>query len=170
MHQKCFNYALTNLLFGLCISMWIIDLLITLSFYPGAPTCPSTPKVLWARERASIPHPFVIFTFKFVVESTQEFGGASLSATKFQKQNDKTTCELSNGRPGVKPRDVYDNKKKSFPTIEGETKIPLLVIICGLINFFIWIRVEVENNSCLLKNPKKSLILRTPKDTFIIPI
>jgi hypothetical protein len=27
--QRCSNYALTNLLFGLCISMWIIDLLIT---------------------------------------------------------------------------------------------------------------------------------------------
>jgi len=25
MHQKCSNYALTNLLFGLCKSMWIID-------------------------------------------------------------------------------------------------------------------------------------------------
>jgi hypothetical protein len=27
-HQKCFNYALTNLLFGLCKSVWKIDLLI----------------------------------------------------------------------------------------------------------------------------------------------
>jgi hypothetical protein len=25
MHQKCSNYALTNLLFRLCKSMWIID-------------------------------------------------------------------------------------------------------------------------------------------------
>jgi len=29
-HQKCSNYALTNLLFGLCRSVWVIDLLITL--------------------------------------------------------------------------------------------------------------------------------------------
>jgi hypothetical protein len=29
-HQKCSNYALTNLLFDLCRSMWIIDLLVTL--------------------------------------------------------------------------------------------------------------------------------------------
>ncbi len=27
---KCFNYALTNLLFGLCRSMWVIDLLVNL--------------------------------------------------------------------------------------------------------------------------------------------
>jgi hypothetical protein len=27
-HQKCFNYAITNLLFGLCRFMWIIDLLV----------------------------------------------------------------------------------------------------------------------------------------------
>ncbi len=28
-HQKCFDYALTNVLFGLCMSKWIIDLLVT---------------------------------------------------------------------------------------------------------------------------------------------
>ncbi len=28
-HQKCSNYALTNLLFGLCVSIWIIDTLAT---------------------------------------------------------------------------------------------------------------------------------------------
>ncbi len=27
LHQKCYNYALTNLLFGLCMSMWVIKLL-----------------------------------------------------------------------------------------------------------------------------------------------
>ncbi len=30
MHQKCSNYSLTNLLFGLCTSVWVIDLLVTL--------------------------------------------------------------------------------------------------------------------------------------------
>jgi hypothetical protein len=29
MHQKCCNYALSNFLFGLCKSVWIIDLLVT---------------------------------------------------------------------------------------------------------------------------------------------
>jgi hypothetical protein len=45
-----------------------------------------------------------------------------------------------------------------------------LAIICGLINFLIWMKAEVEHRNHLLKNPKKSLILGTPKDTFTIPI
>jgi hypothetical protein len=46
-HQKCFNYALTNLLFGLCMFMWVIDLLVTLpSPHLGTLARPSTPKVL----------------------------------------------------------------------------------------------------------------------------
>jgi hypothetical protein len=50
-HQKCSNYALANLLFGLCKSMWIIDSLVTLpNPHPRAPTCPSTFEVLWAKE------------------------------------------------------------------------------------------------------------------------
>jgi hypothetical protein len=52
-HQKCSNYALTNLLFGLYRYVWVIDLLFTLpSPHPNIPTCPFTPKVLQARERA----------------------------------------------------------------------------------------------------------------------
>jgi hypothetical protein len=80
MHQKCSNYALTNLLFGLCRSMWIIELLVTLpNPHPGAPTHPSTPKMLWARERAPTLYPFIVFTFRLAVEFTKEFGGASTS-------------------------------------------------------------------------------------------
>jgi hypothetical protein len=42
---KCSNYALANLLFGLCRSSWIIDSLITRpSPHPGTPTHPSTSK------------------------------------------------------------------------------------------------------------------------------
>jgi hypothetical protein len=64
MHQKCFNYALTNLLFSLCKSMWIIDLLIILpSPHPGALARPFTPKVLWAKNHASIPYPFDVHPF-----------------------------------------------------------------------------------------------------------
>jgi hypothetical protein len=37
----------------------------------------------------------------------------------------------------LKPQDVYNSKKKDVPTIEGETKIPFLIIICGLIDFLI---------------------------------
>jgi len=50
MHQKCSNYTLTNLLFGLCRSLWIIDpLFIHTSPHLGAPTHPSTPEVLWTK-------------------------------------------------------------------------------------------------------------------------
>jgi hypothetical protein len=41
--RPCCNYALTNLLFGLCRSVWVIDLLVTLfSPYAGARACPFT--------------------------------------------------------------------------------------------------------------------------------
>jgi hypothetical protein len=75
MHQKCSNYTLTNLLFGLCRSMWVIKLFINL-FSPNhrAPTRPSTAEVLQAKECTLTP--FVIFTFGLVVESIKELGGA----------------------------------------------------------------------------------------------
>jgi hypothetical protein len=63
MHQKCSNYALINLLFSFCKSVWIIDLLVTLpNPHPGAPTCPSTPKVLQAREHTPTAYPSIVFT------------------------------------------------------------------------------------------------------------
>jgi hypothetical protein len=75
MHQKCSSYALTNSLFGLCRSVWVIDLFVTHSSpYPKTPTCPSTPKVLWIRERAPTPYPSIGFIFKFAIECTKEFG------------------------------------------------------------------------------------------------
>jgi hypothetical protein len=75
---KCYNYALTNLLFGLCRSMWVIDLLVNLpSPHPKALTRPFTLKVLWAKERTPIPSPFVVFTFGLTVESIKELGSAS---------------------------------------------------------------------------------------------
>jgi hypothetical protein len=76
MHQKCSSYALTNMLFGLCKSVWVIDLLVTLpSPYPGAPTCPSTLKMLRIKECAPTFYPSVVFTFRLAIESTKEFGG-----------------------------------------------------------------------------------------------
>jgi hypothetical protein len=63
MHKKCSNYALTNLLFGLCRFAWVIDLLITLpSFYFRTPARPSTPKVPWIKECTPTPHSFTVFT------------------------------------------------------------------------------------------------------------
>jgi hypothetical protein len=62
-HQKCFSHALTSLLFGLCRSVWVIDLLVTLlNPYPRTPTRPSTPEMLRARERTPTLHSSVVFT------------------------------------------------------------------------------------------------------------
>jgi hypothetical protein len=78
-HQKCSNYALTKLLFGLCKFVWVIDLLVNLpSFYPKIPARPSTLEVLWARERTPTLTPSIVFTFGLAVESIKEFRGASM--------------------------------------------------------------------------------------------
>jgi hypothetical protein len=88
---KCSNYALINLLFGLCKSVWIIDLLVICpSPYPRVPTCPFTHEVLQARERTPTPCPSVVFTFQLVVESIKEFGGVSVHVSWWH-----TLCSLS---------------------------------------------------------------------------
>jgi hypothetical protein len=62
-HQKCFNYALTNLLFGLRKFVWIIDLLVTRpSPHFKAPSRLSTFEMLWATERTPTFYPSVVFT------------------------------------------------------------------------------------------------------------
>jgi hypothetical protein len=79
MHKKCFNHTLTNLLFSLCKFVQVVDLLVTLfSLYFGALARPFTLEVLQARECAPTLCPSVVFTFRFIVESIKEFGGASL--------------------------------------------------------------------------------------------
>jgi hypothetical protein len=83
--QKYSNYALTNLLFGLCRSVWVIDLLVIFPIpYPGTPACSSTPKVLQVRERAPTP-PSVVFTFGLVVESIKKSGVRHLMYEKTYK-------------------------------------------------------------------------------------
>jgi len=53
MHQKCSSYALTNLLFGLCKSVWVIKLIVNHhSPHPKPLTHPFTLEVLQAKERA----------------------------------------------------------------------------------------------------------------------
>ncbi len=77
-HQKCFNYALTNLLFGLCRSMWIIySLVIHPSPHLWALACPSIHEMLQTKECTPTPYPFAIFTFRLAIEFIKEFGGAS---------------------------------------------------------------------------------------------
>jgi len=83
MHQKCSNYALTNLFFGLWKFVWIIDPLV---ICPGphlrAPTRPSTPEVLQIKKHTPTHSPSNVFTFRFAIESIKEFGGASLEQPK----------------------------------------------------------------------------------------
>jgi hypothetical protein len=75
---KMFSYVLTNLLFSLCMSMWVINLLVNLpSPHPGALACPSTPEMLQVGECAPTSFPFVVFTFGLAVEFIKEFAGAS---------------------------------------------------------------------------------------------
>ncbi len=77
LHKKCSSYALTNLLFGLCRSVWVIGMLVNRpSLNPGAPAHRSTPEMLQAKERA--PTLSFIVTFKLIVESIKELGGASI--------------------------------------------------------------------------------------------
>jgi len=78
MHQKCSNYALTNLLSGLSKSVWIIDPLVTCpNPHPGIPTHSSTPEILRTKECTSTHYPSTIFTFGLIVEFIKEFGGVS---------------------------------------------------------------------------------------------
>jgi hypothetical protein len=74
---KLLQLHTTNLLFGLCRSVWVIDFLVNLpSRNPRAPTHPSTPKVLRAREHVPTPSS-IVFTFGLAVESIKELMGAS---------------------------------------------------------------------------------------------
>jgi len=77
-HQRCSSYALTNLLFGFCRSMWVINMPVNLpNPHPKAPACPSTFEMLQARERAPTPFPSIVFIFGLVVESIKELAGVS---------------------------------------------------------------------------------------------
>ncbi len=72
---KCSNYALTNLLFGLCMFVWIIDLLVNiLNPHLGTSARHSILEMLRIRECTPTPSPFAVFTFGLVVESIKELG------------------------------------------------------------------------------------------------
>jgi hypothetical protein len=75
-HQKCFNYVLINVLFGLCKSMWIIYPLVTRpSPHPEALTHPSTPEVLRTKERTPILYPsIVVFTLDLQLSLLRSLG------------------------------------------------------------------------------------------------
>jgi len=62
--EKGSNYTLTNLLFGLCRYVWVINLLVNLpNPRPKISTHPSTPEVLWPR---SVPQLFFFPLFSLL--------------------------------------------------------------------------------------------------------
>ncbi len=71
------------------------DLLVTRpSPHPEALACPSTLELLQIKECAPTLYPSIIFTFRFTIESTKEFGGVSskaLSWREFKVGCSKTT-------------------------------------------------------------------------------
>jgi hypothetical protein len=76
-HEKCSNYALTNLLFSLWRSVWIVDIfVILLSPHPKLQHAPLTPEVLWVKECTLILSSSIVFTFELAFESFKVFGGA----------------------------------------------------------------------------------------------
>jgi hypothetical protein len=81
-HQKCSYYTLTNLLFGLCGFMWVIDLLVTLlNPYFGALARPSTLEVLRAKEHTPTPHFFIIFTWDSHLNLLKSMGVRHVATT-----------------------------------------------------------------------------------------
>jgi hypothetical protein len=74
---KCSNYALTNLLFGLCRSVWMIELRINL--LSPIPKLKHAPLPLKCYKLKSVPQLclLLLFTFGLVIESIKELGGAS---------------------------------------------------------------------------------------------
>jgi hypothetical protein len=76
-HQKCYNYALTNLLFSLCKSIRIIDLLDTHpNPIPELQHVPFTSEMLQVKKSTPTPS---IFIFGLEFESFKEFERVSPS-------------------------------------------------------------------------------------------
>ncbi len=79
MHQKCSNHALTNLLFGLCRSVWIIDLLVIhLNPHLGVQHAP-LPQSTTSWESYPNSLSFRCFHIGFAFESIKELGSVLIS-------------------------------------------------------------------------------------------
>jgi len=108
-YQEYYNYALTNLLFGLCKLVWIVDpLVILLNPYFGTPTCPFYPKVL--RAKKCIPTTsFIVFIVKLAFESYEEFEGVS-EEEKWLKRTPRVSREKE--WPRVNTKSTRNKKKQ----------------------------------------------------------
>jgi hypothetical protein len=85
-HQKCCNYALTNLLFSLCRSMWTIELLVTIP--SPILELQHTPLPLKCYKPGMHPNSFSFLCLHLLIrnESIKELSGASQTPKwKYQK-------------------------------------------------------------------------------------
>jgi hypothetical protein len=81
-HQKCPSSILTNLLFGLCMSMWVIDLLVTLPGpYLEVLAHIYTLEMLQAKEHTPTPHSSVLFTFDSHLNPLRSLGVRHMAST-----------------------------------------------------------------------------------------
>jgi hypothetical protein len=74
---KCCNYALINLLFGLCRSVWIFEFIVNLLCPIQSPNTPFYPRSATGQGVRPTFYPSNVFTFGLAVESIKELGGAS---------------------------------------------------------------------------------------------
>jgi len=80
MHQKCSNYALINFLFGLCRSVWVIELFFNLpNPHLEALARPSTTEVLRVKERAPTFYSSTIFTLDLHLSLSRNLGAHQLA-------------------------------------------------------------------------------------------
>ncbi len=121
-HQKCSNYALTNLLFGFCRSVWVIELLVPLpSPYPRAPACLLPLKCC---ESGSVPQLFILPLFSHLDSQL------SLPRNLGVRQATKATLELLNGC-NIKGKLViveyaWGSKSPSLPLVAKQSEKALI--------------------------------------------
>ncbi len=94
MDQKCSNYALINLLFSLCRSIWIIDLSFVLVLIPELQHAHLTFEVLQIKECTPTPFSFIVSTFRLTFEFFKEFEG--VSKTNFGQINLEQLLQMLN--------------------------------------------------------------------------
>ncbi len=88
--------------------MWVIDLLVNFrSPHLEAPARLSTSEMLWSKECAPSPSPFVVFTFGLAVESIKELGGTS--PVRRKKHENNSCASFSSCMRGVETKGKDDN-------------------------------------------------------------
>ncbi len=120
MHQKCSNYILTNLLFGLCISIWIINsLVIRLSLHYGTPRWPFYPQN--AASKGTYPNSFSFWCFHFGTRISIFEGVWSALHTCWNKYTMPLPEEIFDAFGHVKVFNIFDLRSNyhQMPLKEG---------------------------------------------------